>query len=224
MARLPDLSFADWLEHAFAREVRFGRNPRFCDEDCDWWDPEPEKAIAYLTRLFEDPAPALRYFADSQIAQGLTYLVSTSARGDDGWFRATVVAIEQRLRCVAAVGTFFAQLFQPRCTPHLSHLSEPEAGNLNRVCYMWWDDFPCLALPDAPDRAVLEGAALRVMEGILGLDSMACQESALHGLGHWQRQHPETVTGIVDGYLDAHRQLDPRLVAYARAARCGCVL
>jgi len=29
-----------------------------------------------------------------------------------------------------------------RCTPHLSHLNEVAAGTLNRVCYMWWDEFP----------------------------------------------------------------------------------
>jgi hypothetical protein len=49
-----------------------------------WWDPEPAVAVAYLTRLFECPEPALRWYSDSQIAQGLTYLVSTSATRDNG--------------------------------------------------------------------------------------------------------------------------------------------
>ena len=182
--RLTDLSFEAWLEHAFGHEVRLQASPWCFDPDSDWWDPTPDQAVAYLTRLFEEPEPALRWFADGQIAQGLTYLVGTSASGDNGWFYATSVPVEQRLRCVEAVGTFFAELFAPRCTPHLSHLSEAAAGPLNGVCYMWWDEFPCLALPDDPHRDAMHGAALRTMESILALDSPACHESALHGLGH----------------------------------------
>jgi hypothetical protein len=222
--RLTDLSFEDWLEHAFGHEVRFQRSPWFFDPDGDWWDPAPGEAVAYLTRLFEAPEPALRWFSDGQIAQGLTYLVDTSASGDNGWLSATSVPIEHRLRCVEAVGAFFARLFAPRCTPHLSHLGEAGAGPLNRVCYMWWDDFPCLALPDDPHRSVLHDAALRTMGGILQLASLACRESALHGLGHWQRRHGEWVARTIDDFLEAHPGLDPRPVAYVRSARCGCVL
>jgi len=119
--------------------VRIQQAAWFFDHDCDWWDPEPAIAVAYLTRLFEHPDPALRWFSDSQIAQGLTYLVSTSASGDNGWLYSTEVPIKDRVRCVEAVASLFAQLFVPRCTPHLSHLSETEAGSLNGVCYMWWD-------------------------------------------------------------------------------------
>ena len=198
--RLTDLSFEAWLEHAFGHAVRLQASPWCFDPDSDWWDPTPDQAVAYLTRLFEEPEPALRWFADGQLAQGLTYLVGTSASGDNGWFYATSVAVEQRLRCVEAVGTFFAKLFASRCTPHLSHLSEAAAGPLNRVCYMWWDEFPCLALPDDPHRDAMHQAALRTMERLLALDSLACQESALHGLGHWQRQHPNEVARIVDAF------------------------
>jgi hypothetical protein len=221
--RLTDLSFEGWLEHAFGHEVRFHASPWYFDPDCDGWAPEPATALAYLTRLFEDPEPALRWFADSQIAQGLTYLLCTSASGDNGWFYATEVPLAQRLRCVDAIGTFFARLFAPRCTPHLSHLSETNAGPLNGVCYMWWDEFPCLALPDDPHHDTLHATALRTMDHILALPSQACQESALHGLGHWQRRH-SAVTGIIDRFIDNNPALDPRLTSYARSARCGCVL
>ncbi len=139
---LTDLSYDAWLEHVFGHEVRYQQPAWFFDADADWWAPAPGDAVAYLTRLFEDPEPALRYFADSQIAQGLTYLVNTSATGDDGWLADTSVPPERRLRCVQAVHTLFAKLFAPRCTPHLSHLDEPGAGPLNVVCYMWWDVYP----------------------------------------------------------------------------------
>ena len=129
--RLANLTYEDWLEHAFGHEVRIQQAAWFFDHDCDWWDPEPAVVVPYLTKLFEHPEPALRWYSDSQIAQGLTYLVSTNATGDNGWLYSTEVPIVDRVRCVEAVASLFAQLFVPRCTPHLSHLSETEAGSLN---------------------------------------------------------------------------------------------
>ena len=222
--RLIDLTYEDWLEHAFGREVRIQQAAWFFDHDCDWWDPEPAVALAYLTRLFEHPEPALRWYADGQIAQGLTYLVSTGASGDNGWFYSTDVPIKDRIRCVEAVASLFAQLFVPRCTPHLSHLSDNEAGSLNGVCYMWWDGFPCLTLPGDPNLPAMQETALRTMARILGFELLACQESALHGLGHWQRTHDRQVNAIIDGFLDANPDVDARLIRYANTARVGCVL
>lgn len=166
----------------------------------------------------------MRWFSDSQIAQGLTYLVSISASGDNGWFYSAEVPVGDRARCVEAVVSLFAQIFRPRCSAHLSHLSEVEAGSLNVVCYMWWDEFPCLALQGDPHAAFLHDTASRAMQKILGLRSLACEESALHGLGHWRRGHERRVESIIDHFVVTNPQTDPRLLAYAQSARCGCVL
>jgi hypothetical protein len=222
--RLSDLAFREWLEHAFGHEVRFQQAPWYFDPDHDWWDPTPAQAINYLTRLFENPAPALEPFADRQIAQGLTYLVDTMASGDSGWFYSTEVPVRGRIRCVEAIATFFERLFRSRCTPHLSHLSEVDAGPLNGVCYMWWDVFPSLALAGDPDLPALHDAALSTMKRILHLDSLACQESALHGLGHWQPKYQERVAAIINHFCETYPETDPRLLVYAKSARCGCVL
>ena len=130
---------------------------------------------------------------------------------------------DARLACIGAIFPFFERLFSPRCAPALGHLSE--AGQpLNTCCYMWWDEFPCIALPDDPDRELLNGAALDVMRRTLRLDSPACQEAALHGLGHWSRYHPTEVEAAIDGYLADGREKRLELIAYAQSARCGCVL
>jgi hypothetical protein len=221
--RLTNLSYEAWLEHAFGREVRHQRTPWFFDHDCDWWAPSHAEAVAYLTRLFEDPEPALEFFSDAQIAQGLTYLVNTSAVGDDGHLYDPTLPLADQRRCIESVAIFFARIFAPRCASVLSHLDEPGAGPLNGVCYMWWDVFPCVALPDDPDRDALHQAMLRTLQRILALDSLACRESALHGLGHWRGQHPETVEAVIDAFLAARPDLPPKLATYARAARSGCV-
>jgi hypothetical protein len=224
MMRLQKLSFDDWLDHSFGREVRFQQSPWYFDPEHDWWDPPPAEAVSYLTRLFEDPETALQGFADSQIAQGLTYLANTSASGDNRWLCSTDVPIKDRVRCVKSVAELFAKLFEPRCTPSLSHLGEADAGTLNCVCYMWWDVFPSLALANDPDLPTLHDCALCTMERILHLNSIACRESALHGLGHWQRDYTEKVTQIIDRFCEGHSRADLRLLAYAQSARCGCVL
>ena len=61
------------------------------------------------------------------------------------------------------------------------------------------------------------------MEAILGLANPACQESALHGLGHAARQAPERIGAIIGAFLE-REALRPEILAYARSARSGCIL
>src|SRR5258708_31689963 len=199
-------------------------NPWYFDPDISHWEPSADEALSHLIGLFENPLSALENYADSQISQGLTYLVNTMASGDSGWFSSRAASVSQRLRAIGAIYSLFDQLFRPQCAPIMSHLDEEGAKPLNGNCYMWWDGFPSVALPGDPDRLALHDAVLAVMGKILTLDSIACQESALHGLGHWQRERPMIVESNIDRFLRSNTALDHRLVAYAQAARCGCVL
>jgi hypothetical protein len=129
--RLTNLSFEEWIEHAFSREVQIQQAAWYFDPNHDWWDPKPVEAVAYLTRLFEHPERTLCWFSDDQ------------------------------------------------------------------------DEFPCIALPSDPNLRRLSDTALTTMEHILGLGSLACQESALHGLGHWQcergRAHHRRICLVTNG-------------------------
>ena len=80
------LTFNEWLEHCFGHEVRMHGNPWYFDPDTPYWDPPADEALSHLVGLFENPVSALENYADSQISQGLTYLVNTMASGDCGWF------------------------------------------------------------------------------------------------------------------------------------------
>jgi hypothetical protein len=114
-------------------------------------------------------------------------------------------------------------LFQPRCAPVLSHLDEPGGNELNRICYMWWDIMPIGAPAASPPSDPIHDACLSEMQDILQLPSPACQESALHGLGHWARAYPEFTAATIDAYLAANAKLRPELVRYAQVARAGCI-
>lgn len=218
-----DLSYEDWIEYVFGRAVPFYEQAWHIDPDADWWNPEPAQAIAYLTRLFETPEPLAEQFTDSQIGQGLYYLVDNGAGAYCRSLTEATVPIEARLACIESISTLFARLFQPRCEPVLSHLDEPDANALNRICYMWWDIMPIGASAAPPRADPIHDACLAEMRETLRLPNPACQESALHGLGHWARAYPAFTEAAIDAYLAANPKLRPELARYALSARAGCV-
>lgn len=220
-ARLDDLPFDAWVRHCFDHPVR---EPRwYFDLEAPFWAGPAPLTIAYVTRLLEDPLPPLAPYDDAQLAQGFWYLVANGA--SDCMFALSDggVPAAERARCLRAFTSVFRQLFATRCSPHLSHLDEPGAAPLNLSCYMWWDLLPFgAASDDAPGRPLVR-TALAVMAEILAVDQIACQESALHGLGHWHRDCPGEVEAIVDGFLGTHADARAELLRYARSARSGCV-
>jgi len=88
---------------------------------------------------------------------------------------------------------------------------------------MWWDSFPIAGAPDDPTRTEVDEAFLEVMDRLLDLPSEACQESALHGLGHWHLEYPKQVEAIIGSFLDRHPVLRSELKEYALDAREGLV-
>ena len=82
---------------------------------------------------------------------------------------------------------------------------------------MWWDIMPVYGGPVPQDRAALHRAALETMAAILKFDSVACQESALHGLGHWRSDFPAEIESLIDEFLRLNPDARPELRTYARA-------
>ena len=113
----------------------------------------------------------------------------------------------------------FQDLLLPRCSPALSHFDEPGTKPLNSICYMWWD----LRRDDCSKNQEIHQLFLKIMEKILYLNSDACKESALHGLGHWHFAFPEQTTVIIDKFLACANNIRPELKRYALNARIGYV-
>ena len=70
----------------------------------------------------------------------------------------------------------------------------------------------------------MDAELLGVMKQVLALDSVACQESALHGLGHWQMDYPECVRNAIDEFLARSKDARSELLAYAERVRTGYIL
>jgi len=215
-------TFPEWVRHIFDHPVS---DPEwYWDLNANTDEPPAQTSVTYLTQLFTDPEPILTPYTDAQLNQGLWYLVSNSCSNYMFTLLQPEVAWPERQAGLRAITDLFAQLFATRCSPHLSHVDERGANPLNSACYMWWDLFPTWGQPESSTETLVDAELLAVMQRVLSLNSLACQESALHGLGHWQGRYPGVVEETIDVYLKREPGLEPRLRQYALSARTGCVL
>jgi hypothetical protein len=216
------LSFEQWVYFIFDHPEE---GPAwYADPDAPYWNGPAALTAEYVIRLFEDPAIALEGFTDAEVNNGLWYLISPGLGEHMRCLDDPSLAIGTRVRCIRSCESLFRKLFLPRCSPHLSHRDEPGSNALNSVCYMWWDILPVYGGPRPEDRVTLHEATLDTMEAVLEMPSIACQESPLHGLGHWHSFFPQRTETLINRFLADHLHARSELLAYARSARCGCVL
>ena len=221
---LTHLTFEQWLAYVFDHPVRESGQEWYWDLNVDWWDGPAEDTIQFLTRAFENAAILFRPYNDAQLNQGLWFLASNACSDHMFAVMDSSVPWPARQRCIRSMHHLFEECFAKRCTPHLSHIDEPGASPLNLVCYMWWDIIPLGPQPNDPARTDLDREILGIMESILQLDSTACQESALHGLGHWHYGYPSRVGEVIQAFLQNYEGLRAELRTYAASAYRGCVL
>ena len=220
---LDNLTFEEWLIYVFDHPVEAVKNAWYWDMDRDHWVGTASQTVEFLTEAFERSAVVLKPYTDAQMNQGLWFLASTACSDHMLALLDEDVPWPRRQRCIVSMHTLYERCFARRCTPHLSHIDEPGAGPLNSVCYMWWDILPFYGQPENPAQREMDKAMLDVMESTLQLDSIACRESALHGLGHWQHTYPERVGEIIDNFSMQERALPEKLRTYMRNAYVGHV-
>ncbi len=211
------LTFEDWLKAIFAHPV----SNLLSAMDIVLDEPDDEVGIKYLTKLFSEPE-WLEQYLPAQVNCGLGFIIDPGCSNHMFALYNSSIPLEERLNCLNSIEILFEKYFAKHCTEHLSHLDEEGRSEVNRVCYMWWDIVPLYGHPEEAKKRVLDAPILEIMKKTLSLDSLACQESALHGLGHWQMYYPKEVEEIIDSYL----QTPPRnanLQTYAQSARKGCV-
>ena len=242
---LRDLSFEEWMLHIFDHPAE--DTPWYWDLDAEWWNEEadPQVTFDYLTRFYRNAGDLLQEYNDAQCNVGLWYLLDNSCSNYSlTMLHNKTIGDGQRIEYFEAMLTVFADVYAQRCSPHLGHLDEPDANVLNNLsCYMWWDIVPYAPrskslvekVRETVDNLLnpfevtwlskeVERAVLDVKRRILSIDHVACQESALHGLGHWHYAYPDEVETIVDDFLKQNPNIRPELKQYAQRARSGNVL
>jgi hypothetical protein len=215
-----------WVTYVFDHPV---------SEPAWWWDSKrptwselahPGRTIDYLTRLFADPGSWSSSFSSDQIGQGLWFLFDPSCSDHLRPLMDRRLEVKLRVQCVGAISRLYSRLLARVCHPEFGHLATGESKrSVNATCYMLWDLAVLQPRPDVPSERPVDDACLQVMRATLKLNHLACQESALHGLGHWHHGYPTEVEDIVNEFLAATSgHASTKLLAYARSARRGCVL
>lgn len=222
--RLENLTFEQWLRYAFDHPVNAHGNAWYWDSDADWWDCPAAETVQFLTQTFENAATLLQPYSDAQLNQGLWFIASNACSNHMFALMNEAVPWPARQRCIRSMHQLYEECFLRRCSPHLSYIDEPGANPLNLVCYMWWDIIPIAGNPQDPLRKEFDETILMVMDSTLQLDSIACRESALHGLGHWQHEYPERVGAIIDAFSMKEPVLPEKLRQYMLNAYVGYVL
>ena len=162
-----------------------------------------------------------RRLDDAQVTQGLWELVGSS--GDLHPLLSAELPWPDRKQGILSIAALYESLFARRCSPDLSHQNDSDGNPLNSICYMWWDLFPTWGQPREAEHVDRDATLLEVMGRALRLHSVACKESALHGLGHWHMHYPAETSRIIERFLEREADLGPELLAYARSASTGCV-
>ncbi len=214
------ISYPTWLDCVFAQP--HSSEPHAWSPDVG--DATPAEIVSFMTRLFASCGNKLAPFDDRQVAQGLWYVVSPG--NSDCMFDLydRGVGWDERCASIRSMFALYRDCFAHRCED--AETNEVSPGNrINGVCFMWWDVFPSGGSEDTTDqeRASVDRELIGVMAHALELRHLACRESALHGLGHWETADPERVHGIIDGWLARNPDLPSTLQEYARAAREGQV-
>lgn len=215
-------SYESWIAHCFDHPV--ASRAWHLAADAPEWNGPAHLTLAYLTRLFNSPVESVGHCTDEQLNQGFWYLASSSF--SDHMYVLVDASLPEaaRVACLAAMKNLFAALFATRCSQLLSHGTAAANGlsALNNICFMWWEALPLHGEPNDPRRIKLDQAVLAVLRETLALGSLACQESALHGLGRWSYYYRAKVRPIIEHYL-VDAPADEALRLYARRAAEGQV-
>jgi hypothetical protein len=201
-----------WVDHIFSESLAAKNNP---DAARLVSGVSSQDALGLITRLFSNCGAILAPFTDWQVAEGLVFL---GAAGESDWmYYVYDPAVDRTLRCecIHSIEIIYRDCFALRCRSETNRSSDLNA--LSTVCFMWWDRFPSGGTHD------VDGELIEVMAKALQIDHIACQQSALHGLGHWEVVGEARVHEVVDDWLAANSQVSSSLRAYAEAARNGNV-
>ncbi|MBL8550435.1 MAG: hypothetical protein JNJ73_10645 [Hyphomonadaceae bacterium] len=213
----PPPRYWDWLAFTFDKpESQDGWffDPRYRDEE---FAADSVELVALFTAVMQRSGEDLKLFTDTQVKHGLSYHLNNMCGNVVFALQDKSVPEHLRDEAILALMMLYADCFAVRCAPVMCGTPANNGHYweypLNGFCYMLWDVSPLLS---ASPRLILP-----VLKSALYNKNVACQESALHGLGHLAYRVPEAGV-IVDEYIRAQSP-SGHLRKYAEAAAAGMV-
>jgi hypothetical protein len=210
------MEYTDFINFLFPRS----------DDHLEWYfDPHfvapkisADIAVLYSTKFFTEADTYADRFSEQQFCLALNYLINPACSDHSYYYLDDSVPEPNKLAVLASMINVFSLVFSRRCSDTLSHKAATLPQSYNNVCYMWWDVFPRHGTPAKQQLKTIDRAILETLSKLLLLESIACKESALHGLGHWHIGYPEFVE---DAIKQCVSKLPKELVKYAEDARIG---
>lgn len=205
-----DLTFNDWLSDALLEGAL-----ELCIDD-------PATLSSYVSRFNRDIDSIVKEHGEEPVCKAIWYIYGPVS----GYMWEVLDASlgPRRIETMQSLKDLYRRGFAAYCAKYFSHLSRgPEpARPLNTACYMLWDmdGVECPAINGDVD---MLDASLDVLSFALDTNNWACQESALHGLGHLAMSHGKQTAPVIQTCL-RRRPLPAELRAYAERALRGCVL
>jgi hypothetical protein len=211
-----DMQFVDISEYSFDDFVRFlfDRDvPPTTEKRNPWyWDTEaaytPDLILSYYVKLFRQPQFLRDRFSKPQLEQGFWAIQSDNLNCSvSRLISDSDLPFEGREKCIEAMVDLFRNLF----------LTEP----LDTSVQMWWDslcyDWHCgnRKRERGGEDQRLQDVIFQTLASILAIDSVVCQGTALHGLGHLH--HPKT-ENLIQSFIAEHPTLTKGQREYANAA------
>jgi hypothetical protein len=230
-------TFERWVEFVFDHPVPVDQSESwYWNHDFvsgEFWDDEQDPALTltYLTRLFDSPTFLKDRYSGAQIDQGLYYLIDSGLSSHMFVLRDTSLPWPDRRAGFDAMCSLYSDLMALVYGNELGHLVcqlDPERPH--HACYMWWDVIPISARlealdgsPEDPFQEQINDAVLHIFRETLKLESEACLESVLHGLGDWWWDIPDETEPIVRRFLATRHDISDELRRYAELAALGKV-
>jgi len=195
---LSSLSFEQFTEFFFSRTVVSDKEQYdyfLIDLDGHKYSEStpssPRIMVNHLTRLFSEFGQIAKNHTLAQIDQGIWGMWGANLRLYEFLF-ASSVPLESRLDCIRSMYHVYSD--------YVSQLDRQPEPEIDSGTYMWWDlilhgfwDLSRPVIPgtfrgdasklDAESRLTLD-VLFETLTRILAIPNRACQESALHGLGH----------------------------------------
>ncbi len=204
------VTFDDWLLHALTD----GQQGRYVDDS--------STVNEYACRFNADIASIVELHGETAINKAIWYIYGMAS--GYMWDAMDSSLGAQRLEFMASVRDLYALGFAPVCSKHFGHLDRgPESIRpMNSACYMLCD-MDGIECPAINGDAEMLDASIEVLSFALTIDSWACQESALHGLGHLAMSFSQETTPIIREY-HLRKGIPYELRQYANSAQSGDVL
>ena len=206
-----EISYEDWKLDLLTYDESWTANG-----DTVIWELSGEQTYVYVTRFFSEGKNLLNDINTEELNNILWLLIHDVLNVMPEEYPPPPIWFDY----FQATKILFLDLFKSHCAPVLSHKDEQPTTPLNSICYMWWDIVP-IWHPEEKSRIQIQKMCLGTIIYCLKLNNLACQESALHGLGHWYSINADAVRTIIQDHFS---HIPEKLKNYAQSAICGCVL